>query len=237
MDKDAKKIIEQYFAEIQRIESNKKISPMTVPDSQAAAIKLATKLPAEIDERLAILFFSNLFSKGGLFREVKAIAEKHYPLLIAGLKHRILEAGGSKLGFLQEIDLRFALGVPDLKKAAKTRGSPTASNDFKAAVALIRECNQYSNFPNMLKKRAKLVAAFTPKLLDHAETTLCHTAYLGSDTSGKKYFVPSEFRLYWLLMIGILDRDPKRFEKILKLVSRKKLIKNKKEFSETLARI
>lgn len=237
MDKSIEKQIKQYLTDIEKIDSNKKISPMTVPGSHADAVKLATKLPLDIEAPLAIDFFSGLFRKGGLFRELKSVSEKHYPLLMAGLRHRILDAGGKSLGFLDEMELRFALGTADLKKAAKVKSELTPRTDFLAAVALIHECHQYSNFPNMLKKREKLVAGFTPPLLDHAETALLSTAYLGADTSQRYYFVPSEFRLYWLMMIGILDRDKQRFEKLPDLLDQKKLIKNKTEFAETLARI
>lgn len=237
MDKGVEKNIKQYLADIEKIDRNKKISQMTVPESHANAIKLAAKLPPDPDTTLATEFFSGLLRKGGLFRELKSVSEKHYPLLVAGLKHRILDAGGKNLGFVDEMELRFALGISDLKKAAKAKGDMTPRTDFLAAVALIHECHQYSNFPNMLKKREKLVAALTPPLLDHAETALLATPYLGADTSQKYYFVPSEFRLYWLMMIGILDRDKKRFEKLLKTLDQKKLIKNKTEFAEILARI
>lgn len=189
---------------------------MTVPESHADAIRLATKLPPDPDTTLATEFFSGLLRKGGLFRELKSVSEKHYPLLVAGLKHRILDASGKNLGFVDEMGLRFALGTANFKKAAKAKGEITTRTDFLAAVALINECHQYSNFPNMLKKRKKLVAAFTPPLLDHAETALLATAYLGADTSQRYYFVPSEFRLYWLMMIGMLDRDKLRFENLPK---------------------
>jgi len=237
MDKTVEQQIKHYLSDIEKIGRNKKISPMTVPESHAAAVKLATRLPADIDTELGAIFFSALFRKGGLFRELKFVSEKHYPLLLAGLKHRILDAGGKQLGFLDEMELRFALGISDLKKAAKTKSELTPRADFLAAVALINECNQYSNFPNMLKKREKLVNAFTPALLDHAEIALLSTQYLGSDTSQRYFFVPAEFRLYWLMMIGILDRDEKCFEKILKTLDQKKLIKNKTEFAEMLGRI
>lgn len=210
---------------------------MTVPESHADAIKLAAKLPPDVEAPLAIEFFSCLFRKGGLFRELKSFSEKFYPLLMSGLKHRILDANGKNPGFLDEMELRFALGISDVKKAAKAKGEIAPRSEFLAAVALIHECNQYSNFPNMLKKRGKLVAAFTPPLLDHAETALLSTAYLGADTSQRNYFVPSEFRLYWLMMIGILDHDKARFEKLLKTIDEKRLIKNKTEFAEMLARI
>lgn len=237
MDKTVERQIKQYLADIEKIDRNKKISPMTVPESHGDAIRLAVKLPLNVETRLAIKFFSGLFRKGGLFHELKSVSEKVFSLLMAGLKHRILDAGGKNLGFVDEMELRFALGISDLKKAAKAKGDMTPRTDFLAAVGLIHKCHQYSNFPNMLKQREKLVAAFTPPLLDHAETALQATAYLGADTSQKYYFVPSEFRLYWLMMIGILDLDKQCFEKLLKTLEQKKLIKNKTEFAEILARI
>ena len=89
----------------------------------------------------------------------------------------------------------------------------------------------------MLKKRDILIALFTPQLVNHAETALLATSYLGADPTPRNYFIPSEFRLYWLFMMSVQASEKARFEKLLKSIRQKKLIENMTEFEKTLPRI
>lgn len=237
MDDASRKLIETYLAEIDKIDHNKKISSFTVSESHPAAVKLAAKLNTHGDEELATKFYSNLLRKGGWFKELKSLSAVNYPLLLAGLQDRLATLGSDKLGFLHEIELRFVLGVPDLNKAARGKLIDLPQSVFSQAVDILLRSVNFANFPGMLKKRDVLVALFTPQLVDHAETALLATQYLGADTKPRYYFTPSEFRFYWLLMMAVQAANKTRFEKLLKSVAQKNLIKNKTEFDETLERI
>ncbi len=236
MSEAALQAIRSYLKDVASIERSRTHSPLTVPESQAAALKAATKLPADIDEELATELFAQLFFRAGLFPEVKAVREERFALLMSGLK-ACLRGRSDSWGYLHELELRFALGEADLTKFAKARASLPSRSDFLNAVALIWQCLRYSNFPNMLKKRAALLSLFTPPLVQNAELALLATPYLGIDSSGRDYFVPSDFRLYWLLVMAVQGHRPERLDGLLEDLSKKKLIRNRPEFDETLARI
>lgn len=135
-----------------------------------------------------------------------------------------------------ELELRFLSGTTDLAKFVRNAKAETASG-FSDKETILKFVRKFSNFPNMLKKKAALMELFSEPARKSAEIALLSTPYLGVDTAARYYFVPLEFRIYWALMIGIGAGGESALQKLVKQIRAKKLIKNKAEFAETLARI
>jgi hypothetical protein len=130
-----------------------------------------------------------------------------------------------------KLELHFLTGATDLEKFSRD-SKPVIPAGFSDAEKILKFVGKFSNFPNMLKKKKKLEMLFSKAAREHAQVALLSTPYLGLDTTGRDYFLPVEFRSYWALMIGV-----GKIEEMVKKITAKKLIKNKREFAETLARI
>ena len=135
-----------------------------------------------------------------------------------------------------DLELHFLTGSADLAKFAKGI-EPAAPPGFADAVKILKFIGKFSNFPNLLKKKSDLEALFTDAARQQAEVALLSVPYLGLDTSARYYFLPAEFRIYWALVIGAATAGHGKQDWLVKKLQTKKLIKNKEEFGETLARI
>ncbi len=143
--------------------------------------------------------------------------------------------GPGEIAAMYDVQLRFLFAEPDLKKLARKKTGLPSPADFLASLNFIKKAESFSNLPNLLKGRVKLLAAFPAEAMESAQRALMATPYLGLDTAQRYYFLPHEFRFYWALMLAIGEKiDIEIFAAELK---KAKCIKNMGEFEDIFAKL